>query len=121
MTITVNTKVYGADRYTPDSITYTGPANSMSNIDVMELKRVYPKKGTGVVKGVARPTFRVARDVVVDTVTGQKQTAYFNGALSLPVGMSDADIVALIADIVDWYSFEETGSTNHAKKLDITY
>jgi len=121
MSINLSTKTYDANRTLPDSVTYVGPANTLSNIDIVELKRVYPKAGTGTVKGVARPTHRIARDVVVNAVTGETATAYFNGALSLPVGITDAAVAALIADIVDLYQLEEAGILKVASRLDISY
>lgn len=93
----LNTRTYSQDRVNPDSVKYTGPANTLTITDTFEMKRVYPKP-TSTFAGVARPT---AKRVKTCTLNGDAATtaeAILNIGGSLPVGMADADVDALLAD-----------------------
>lgn len=119
MSITVSTKAYNQDRIQADAIAYTGPANTITSQDIIELKRVYPKP-TKDFRGVARPTMKISRTVTLDDdVT--KATAILTVSGSLPVGIKSADLAALIADGVDLLQLEEAGTTKVFAGLDITY
>lgn len=96
---TINTKTYSLDRSTPDANTYTGPGHTFSQSDKLELKRVYPKAGSDGFRGVARPTVKLTRSVVVNPTTGERRDAIVTLSASLPVGMTDVDVQALLADI----------------------
>lgn len=100
MTITVNTKTMKSYRQLPDSVTYAGPGNTLTKVDTLTFKRVAPKTGTAGYPGVARPSIKRNKDVVVDTVSGRTAPLVldFNG--SIPVGTSDADIAEALADLV---------------------
>ncbi len=119
MSLTVSTKTYNQDRISPDSILYTGPANTLSISDTIELKRVYPKP-TKDFAGVARPTIKLVKTVtLVDGVT--KADAIVTFSASLPVGITDADASAVIADMSSLAALEVAGTTKVLKNLDITY
>lgn len=120
MALTVSTKAYNQDRIQPDTILYTGPANTMSVQDAIELKRAYPKP-VGEFGGMARPGFRLVRTVVLnsDPSTTALMSLTISGAI--PVGAAGADIDALLADAVDLLQLEEAGTTKVVKNLDITY
>lgn len=118
MSITVSTKSYNQDRIAPDVISYAGPANTLSNSDVLEMKRVYPKPVKGFA-GVAKPQEKLTRTVTL--ADGTKSDAILTISASLPVGIADADITALLTDGKDLLALEVAGTTSVFKKLDITY
>jgi hypothetical protein len=118
MSITVSTKSYNQDRITADAITYAGPANTLSVSDFLEIKRVYPKPVKGFA-GVAKPQEKLTRTVTLDDGTTADAILTISG--SLPVGMSDSDITALLTDGKDVLALEVAGTTSVFKKLDITY
>lgn len=101
MTITVNTKAYAKDRVNPDSIDFVGPANTLSRKDVLQTKRIYPKRGGGT-DGVARPSCKITRTVTVNATTGAAAEGNIRVEGSLPVGMSAADVESLLADVNDF-------------------
>lgn len=118
MSLTISTKTYNQDRIAPDAVLYTGPANTLSLKDTIEYKRVYPKPVKGFA-GVARPSIKVVKTVYL--VDGTYQDANLFAGGSLPVGISDADATALIADLVSALTLESAGTTKIIKNLDITY
>jgi hypothetical protein len=118
MAITISTKTYSQDRISPDAIAYAGPANTLSIVDLIEHKRVYPKPVKGFL-GVAKPQIKLTRTVTLADTTSHDAILTIGG--SLPVGMSDADIVTLLTDAKDALALEVAGTTNVFKKLDITY
>jgi hypothetical protein len=118
MSITVSTKTYTADRTSPDAIVYAGPSHTISNSDIIEMKRVYPK-ATKDFAGVARPSIKISRTVTL--ADASKATAILSITGSLPVGTADSDLNSLIADCVDVLQLEEAGTTKICKNLDITY
>lgn len=115
---TISTKTYSQDRISPDAITYAGPANTLSIVDIIEMKRVYPKPVKGFL-GVAKPQIKLTRTVTLADTTTKDAILTIGG--SLPVGMSEADIVALLTDAGSVIATEVAGTTNVFKKLDITY
>lgn len=95
--ITINTKQYDQDTNNGSSATYTGPAHSLTDKDVVGLGRVLPKRN-GTNLGVAKGSVYFNRSVVVNALTGQKEIAALRIETSFPVGMPEADQTAMIAD-----------------------
>lgn len=118
MSLTVSTKTYNQDRITPDAIVYTGPANTLSIKDTIELKRVYPKP-TSTFAGVARPAAKLVRTVTLADAT--KADAIITISASLPVGIATADVDAMVDDAVSLLALEAADTTKLMKNLDITY
>lgn len=118
MSLTVSTKTYNQDRVQPDSILYTGPANTLSTKDTIELKRVYPKPVKDF-EGVARPAAKLVRTVTLGS--GAKADAIVTISASLPVGIAPADVSQLISDTASLIGLEQAGTTMLMKNLDITY
>lgn len=118
MAITLNTKSYVQDRIAPDAIGYSGPAQTFSTKDFVELKRVAPKP-TKDFRGVARPTYKITRTVTLDD--GSKAEAILTISASLPVGMVAADVTSLVADAGDILDLEKAGTNALFSKGDITY
>jgi hypothetical protein len=118
MTLTVSTKTYTQDRIQADSILYTGPANTLSIKDTIELKRVYPKP-TSDFAGVARPTIKMVRTFTLADST--KADAIVTISASLPVGITTTDADLLIDDVVSFMQLEAADTTKVIKNLDITH
>lgn len=98
MTQTINNKAFTAFRQETDKVVMSGPGNSMTNVDVVEYGRVFPKLASDG-HGVARP--RAARRKTVTVTQGgvaKSKEAILGFAGSLPIGMADADIDALADD-----------------------
>jgi len=118
MSLTLSTKTYNQDRVTPDAIVYSGPAQTFSVKDSVELKRV-PPKPTKDFRGVSRPAMKIVRTLEMDDATMKDAILSVSG--SLPVGMTGAQITALVADAVDLLQLEEAGTTAVFAKNDISY
>lgn len=99
MALTINTRTYNTDRVLPDAVTYVGPAHTLSANDKFELKRVLPKP-TKDFAGVAKPSLKQTKAVVIDAVSGAKADVIFTLSASLPVGVAAADVDASFADFV---------------------
>lgn len=96
-----NTRTYNADSITADKVIYAGPAHTFTTADLLQLARVYPKP-TKDFAGVARPQIKRTKSVVTNATTGERHNAIVDISGSLPVGMADADIDAMLADIAAW-------------------
>lgn len=99
MTITVNTRAYALDNASGNAAVYTGPASTFSARDLLTLKRTAPKP-SGDFAGVARAEAKMTKTVTLTGVTQTKGDAIVSISLALPVGMSEADVDTLKADIV---------------------
>lgn len=118
MSITLSTKSYSQDRISPDAIVYSGPAQTFTVKDNVEVKRVAPKP-TKDFRGVSRPQYKITRTVDLDDAT--KKDAILTIGGSLPVGMTPAALSSLVADAVDLLQLEEAGTHQLFAKNDITY
>lgn len=119
MTLTVSTKTYAADRQNPDSTVYAGPANTFSMKDQIEYKRIAPKPN-GLFAGFFKPEIKLAKTcTLADGVT--KKDAIIKISGSLPVGMTETDLVAMLLDTKDRVTAEHSGATNLFKKGTISY
>lgn len=117
MALIFNSKTFTLDRQTPDANDYVGANHTLSIKDVVRLSRVFPKPIPGF-KGVARPKAKFTRTVVIDAVTGATSDAILDISGSLPVGMTEADITALLADAAAFLATAD--ASNLVKKLDIS-
>lgn len=98
MKITFNSKDYAAASITPDAVTYTGPNHNLVGKDTVALRRVLPKPVKDFA-GVLRPNLKFVRTVTTNAEQGIKGDAIVDVSGSLPVGMTQSDIDALVADI----------------------
>lgn len=111
-----NTRTYAVDRVQPDSVAYAGPAKSLTNKDDLVLSRVYPKP-TSAFAGVAKPSAKLTKTVVTNSTLGTTADAIVRFEGSLPVGISNADVDALLADFASWLATADAKSL--FKTLDI--
>lgn len=116
MTITVNTRVYTADRVSPDSVAYTSPANTITITDRLEMARVYPKP-QGTFRGVAKPSMRITKTVTINATTGETAPLIASCSFSVPVGTLSADVDTLCADLASFFALADAKSL--LKTLDI--
>lgn len=105
----LNTRTYTQDRVNPDSVRYVGPANTLTISDTFEMKRVYPKP-TSSFAGVARPTAKRVKTVVLNGVAADTAEAILMVSGSMPVGVADADVTALLADVAAFLGSPEAAS-----------
>jgi hypothetical protein len=95
--ITINTKAFNFDSAPAANIAqYTGPAHTFSKKDVLVLKRTAPKP-TKDSDGVAKSESKFTRTVTL--ANGKIAEALITTGVSFPVGMADADILALRDDM----------------------
>lgn len=106
MSLTVNAKSYVQDRVSPDSVGYTGPANSLSIKDTFLLARTYPKP-TPTFSGVARMTVKQVKTVTLTGALTPSSDIIFNLGTSIPVGAANADIDVACADLGAWLASAE--------------
>lgn len=112
----INTRTYNVDRVQPDSVAYSGPAQTFTLTDKFEMKRVYPK-ANGTFSGVAKPTAKLTKTVTINATTGATADAIVYISGSLPVGMVAADVDALLADFAAFCASADAKSL--FKTLDI--
>lgn len=106
-----NTRTYNSSRVNgPDSQTYAGPAHTLTVSDTVTMARVYPKPN-GDFLGVARPSLKRVKTLVVNSTTNEMRDAIVNVGGSIPVGAAAADIDALLADLAAFFA------SNEAKNL----
>lgn len=99
MTVTVNTKAYSFDtNTTPDIGRHTGPSQTFSAKDYLDLKRTAPKPN-GDFLGVARSGAKFVRTVTL--ASGETADAIAEASFSIPVGMAEADVDSLRDDLGD--------------------
>lgn len=100
MSITINTVAFTLDTFlSPNKVTYTTPAHSVSNEDTLTLGRTDPKP-SGTFRGVMRAEARRAKTVTLDDLS--KAVAIITTSVSLPVGVSEADVDAIRDDLGDF-------------------
>lgn len=116
MSITVNTRVYTADRVQPDAVAYVSPVHTLSSTDKMELGRVYPKP-QGSFKGVAKPNVKFTKTVTVNAITGETAPLIAAVSFSVPVGTPDAACDTICADLASFFALPEAKAL--LKSLDI--
>ncbi|UUW21154.1 MAG: hypothetical protein [Sanya solspi-like virus 4] len=117
MALTINTRSYVQDRVNPDSVSYAGPANTLTIVDTFQMARVYPKPN-GTFKGVAKPSAKLTKTLVINSTTGETGNAIVTLSASLPVGVASADVDTLLADIASFCTSADAKSL--FKTLDIT-
>lgn len=96
MSILIDTASFTLDSAAPNMVKYVGPGHTFSAVNALDLSRVYPKAGKNGDRGVARPDARFEQTVVVNAVTGETRQAILRLSGSLPVGITEADILALV-------------------------
>jgi len=98
MALAVNAKSYVADGWDTNSVRFQGPLHSTSVVDRI-LQKITPAKPTALFSGLVRFQVKLTR---THTLTGAK-TATGNSTVDIniarPVGISDADTDALVADL----------------------
>lgn len=116
MSLSVNTKTYTADRVSADSVGYVGPADTLSSKDEIILSRVEPKP-TPTFSGVARFRMKVVRTHTLTGALTPQGGSISALEFSLPVGIADADVDAICADIGTYVN--TAGFKSAVKKLTV--
>lgn len=94
----IGTKTYGTYGVQADVVQYNGPAHTVSNKDLLGLKRTLPTISGANDRGVIKSASKLTRTLVINAETGQKRDAIVTIETSFPVGALDADIDAVMAD-----------------------
>lgn len=98
MSITVNTKVFNADiPVNRDTVPYIGPNHTLGVLDLIELSRVAPQE-TKEYSGTARSKVRSVRTLGLTNAKTLTANASVETRMNMPVGASQADVEALLAD-----------------------
>jgi len=118
MSLTINAKVYNADKYSSDAIGYVGAAHTLSILDDVQLSRVVPKP-TNVFSGVGRTSAKLTRTLTLTGALTPTGNAIVQVNVSIPVGAASADIDALLNDMGSFLS--SASAKTHVKGLQITF
>lgn len=117
MALTVNAKSYVADGFDTNSVRFQGPANTTTVVDRLIQKKT-DAKPTSLFSGLVRFMVKLTR---THTLTGAKTDAANSTVdinIARPVGISDADSDALVADLGAYIASSafktalKTGQTN---------
>lgn len=104
MAYTINTVVFAPYRMLPDSNVLASASNSASVTDTVALSRVFPKP-TKTDAGVSRPRFKRVKTLTLSDGTKKDMIIEVSG--SVPVGASNADILAVLDDTADSLDLQE--------------
>ncbi|DAD51969.1 coat protein [ssRNA phage Gerhypos.4_5] len=119
MTITINTKVYDQDvAASPNQMPYTGPGNTLSVKDRMDLYRT-PPKASPTYSGVGRSRIKLTRTLALTGALTSTGDAIGDINLSFPVGASSADVDTFMTDLSA--AAAAAWAKLLAKNLDITH
>lgn len=115
MTITLNTKPYSPFRTQADSNQLAGPANTVSEKDLVTFRRVFPKV-TKDSAGVGRPGIKVVKTLTLaDGVTKKDMIIDISG--SVPSGAVSEDVLRVLDDAYDMLGTQD--AKDLFTKLDI--
>lgn len=106
----IGTKTYSTYKVEPDAVAYDGPAHTVTNKDILSLRRTLPKT-SGADRGVLKSSSKVTRTVVINAETGQTRDAIVTVETSFPVGITNVAADALVADAA------LLAGTDYVKKL----
>lgn len=98
MSLTFNTKTYTADAFNANSVSYAGPANTLSVKDLLRVARTAAKP-TATYSGNGRVEVKLTRTHTLSgalTPTGDSISTF---SYSGPIGISDADADAISNDL----------------------
>lgn len=118
MGLTVNAKSYATDAVSANNVGYVGPAKTMSIKDDINLKRIAPSP-TALYSGNSQVSAKLQR---THTLTGAL-TATGNSTFELrgvfPVGMPQADIDTICADLGAWLASAEAKTVFKTPKVNV--
>lgn len=119
MTITINTKAYEQDvAASPNQMPYTGPGNTLSIKDRLDLYRT-PPKASAAYSGVGRSRVKLTRTLALTGALTSTGDAIGDINLSFPVGASATDIDTFVTDLAA--AISQAWAKSLAKNLDITH
>ena len=110
MTFSVNTLTYTADKFSPDSVGYIGPAHTASVKDQFQLARVAAKPTT-LFSGVARSSIKLTRTLTLTGALTPTGEAIIQVSVSIPVGASNAAVEAMCSDVGAFLDTANLGET----------
>lgn len=106
MSLTINTKTYVPDSFGVNTVTYTGPGNTVSLLDIIRLARTRPKP-TPLFSGLGRTQAKMTRTLPLTGSLTPTGDAIFDAQVAVPVGFSSADVDALLDDVGSYISSDE--------------
>lgn len=109
----LGTKTYSTFKVEPDAVSYFGPAHTVTQRDLLGLRRTLPKS-SGADRGVQKSSSKLTRSVVINAETGAMRDAIVSVETSLPVGITQADADTLLADA------QALAASAYAKKVATT-
>jgi len=106
MPLTINTKTFTADSFGKDRIGYSGPDKTGSTKDDLSLARTAAKP-TAVFSGVQRTSAKLVRTMTLTGALTPSHDAIMELPVSVPIGASDVDVTAMVADFAGFVSSAE--------------
>ena len=98
MSLSINTKTYTADSFSPNAVGYIGAAKTVSTKDDVSLRRTAPK-ATDVFSGVGRTSAKLTRTLTLIGAKTPVADAIGEFNVSVPVGFASADVDTLLNDM----------------------
>lgn len=118
MALTVNASTYNADSFGSNNVGYIGPAKSGSAKDDLVLRRTVAKP-TSTFSGVNRSQAKLTRTATLIGALTPSHDAIMDISTNLPVGISDAAIDAMCADMGAFVA--SASFKTHLKSLKVSY
>lgn len=118
MALTVNAKTFNVDVYGASSVSYNGPANTVSTKDTAKLVRTNAK-ASDTFSGVARTQAKFTRTLALTGAKTALGDAIVDINIQVPVGFAAADMDSLLNDAGSFLS--SASAKTLAKNLQITY
>lgn len=98
MPLTINAKPYTGDGYALDSVSYLGPAKTVSTKDDLVLRRQNVKPSM-TFSGVSRTFAKLTRTLNLTGALTPTGDAFIQNEVMIPIGFAAADVDALLNDM----------------------
>jgi hypothetical protein len=118
MSLTVNAGTYAADSYNKDSVSYIGPAKTVSVKDDAKLSRT-PPKATASFSGLGRTEAKLTRTLALTGALTPTGDAIITVNVAVPVGYTAANVDTLLDDMGAFVA--SASMKSHVKTQKISY
>ncbi|DAD51349.1 coat protein [ssRNA phage Gerhypos.1_51] len=118
MALTVNAGSYTADSFNKDSVSYIGPAKTVTIKDDVKLSRTAPKPSASF-SGLGRTEAKLTRTLTLTGALTSLGDAIVSVQVSVPVGYTAANVDTLLDDFGAFVA--SASMKSHVKSQKISY
>lgn len=118
MTLAVNVGTYTADSFSKDSVSYIGPAKTVSIKDDLKLMRTPPKVSLSF-SGLGRTEAKLTRTLTLTGALTPTGDAIISVNVAVPVGYTAANVDTLLDDMAALLA--SANMKTHVKSQKISY